>query len=169
MLRRILISCASFLFISNNATIIHVIPLWVDHATKKWEILLSRNPGMAVWTDFDSISQQDPLALARDTISKYSRGRYCEKNAPLNSAIDSIQYGQHFFFLPVKWQVDNSEMRKARNKYKRDFVWIPMEEFVGYDPVFDHRQKKSGRITADPNLRAAVRILWPDIQKRLTE
>jgi hypothetical protein len=158
-----------FMAWSISATIIHVILLWHDQTTKKWEILLSRDSGTAIWTDFDHTGQGNAQLFARSTIRDFTRGRYNEKNAPLHSAIDLIQYDQHFFFVPVVERVDDFAMRRARNMYKRDFVWVPLEEFLGYSTVHDRRQRKSDLITVEPNLRAVVRILWPEFEKRLVE
>jgi hypothetical protein len=150
-----------------NATIVHVILLWQDPVTKKCEILLSRNVGTAIWTDFDNTGDQEPLSFAKATIRDFTRGRYNENNAPLEKAIDLIQYGQHFFFVPVTERLQGGRMmRKARNTYKHDFTWVPIEDFLGYAPLYDYRLKKSGYITADPNLREVVRIVWPEVQKR---
>ena len=156
-----------FLAVTVRATIVHIIPLWQDKKTKKWEIMLSRNTGTALWTDFDHASKGEPYVVARATIKDFTRGRYNEKNMPLKSGVDLIEYGQHFWFVPVSERVDNWSMRKARNSFKMDFTWVSMDEFLGFTPVHDPRQRKSGRITADPNLRATVRILWPEVQKKL--
>ena len=151
--------------LSLSATIVHVVLLLQDPATKKWEILLSRNVGTALWTDFDNTGSQEPVAFAKATIRDFTNGRYNELNAPMEKAIDLIQYGQHFFFVPVTERLYGRTMRKARNKHKHDFTWVPMDEFLGYRPVYDSRLKKSGLITAEPNMRAVVRIVWPEVQK----
>jgi hypothetical protein len=146
---------------------VHVILLWQDPITKKCEILLSRNVGTAIWTDFDRTGSQEPISFAKATIRDFTRGRYNEKNAPLEKSIDLIQYGQHFFFVPVTERLQGGRiMRKARNIYKYDFTWVPIEDFLGYAPLYDYRLKKSGYITADPNLREVIRIVWPEVQKR---
>jgi hypothetical protein len=144
-----------------------VIPLWQDKVTKKWEILISRNAGTAIWTDFDNEGKQDPRQLAIKTLHDFTRARYNEKNAPLSSAIDLIQYGQHFWFVPVVSRVEDKAMRMARNQEKRDFVWVPIDKFLALETIHDPRQRKSGRITIDHNLREAMRILWPDVSKKL--
>jgi hypothetical protein len=149
-----------------SATIVHVILLWQDPTTKKWDILLSQNVGTAIWTDFDNTGDQEAIPFAEATIRDFTRGRYNERNAPLETAIDLIQYGQHFFFVPVTERLEGRIMRKARNKYKHDFTWVSVENFLGAAPIADNRQRKSGPITAEPNLREVVRIVWPEVKKR---
>ena len=150
-----------------SAVVVHVILLWQDPATQKWQMLLSRNVGVAIWTDFDRTGDQDPLDFAKATIRDFTRGRYNEHNVPLENSIDIILYGQHFFFAPVNERLQGGRlMRKARNRYKHDFTWVPMEDYTSYKPLQDYRLKKSGRITADPNLREVVRIVWPEVQKK---
>lgn len=152
-----------------GATIVHIIPLWYDQKTKNWDVLVSRNAGTAIWTDFDNTGTGDAISMARSTIRSFTRGRYNEKNAPLSSAIDMIQYDQHFFFVPILQHLDDKAMHKARNRNKSEFTWVPSTVLAGYSQVNDHRKRKSGRITIDPNFRATFRIIWPDVTKKLSE
>ena len=117
-----------------HATVVHIIPLWYDPVTKNWDVLVSRNAGTAMWTDFDNTAKGDLLSLARSTISSFTHGRYNEKNAPLSSAIDLIQYDQHFFFVPVLHRLDDAAMRKARNRKKSEFTWVQASVLTGYGP-----------------------------------
>ena len=151
------------------ATVVHVIPLWYDTTTKNWEILLGRNTGTAIWTDFDHGGTEDPITLARSTIKNFTHNRYNEKNAPLESGIDIINSNQHFFFIPVTEKLDNLAMRRARNNTKSEFTWVSASVLAGYGQVLDPRKRKSGRITVEPNFRATFGLLWPEVTKKLSE
>ena len=152
-----------------NANVVRIIPLWSDPKTKSWEVLVSRNIGTALWSDFSSTGTERPGMLARATMREFTRGRYNETNAPLKTAIDLVQGNEQIFFVPVLQKVDDKAMRKARNMKKSEFTWVPASVLAGYEPVHDPRKKKSGLITIEPTFRSTFRILWPAVAQKLAE
>lgn len=164
---RICIACFCFVVWQVVATVVHITPLWYDQKTKNWEILVGRNTGTALWTDFDQAGSEDYRVLAKSDIRILTHGRYNEKNAPIAGSVDIVENDQHFLFLPVSERLDYKVLhKKAKNIKKREFAWVPVTVMLGFGRVSDNRKRKPRFITIEPNFRATLRILWPDVLKK---
>ena len=151
------------------ASIVHVLPIWYEDCEKQWYMLLGRNIGTALWTAFDNEGPQEPVPLGIKTLHNYTKGRYNLHNAPVDTALAALVYGQYFFVVPVTERLSPKILRKARNSKKTDFVWVPIQELLGDGDVIDRRQRKSGKITVEPNFRMTMRVIWPEFSRKLEE
>jgi hypothetical protein len=153
--------------LNSLASIVHVLPVWYESCEKQWYMLLGRNIGTSLWTAFDNEGPQEPIPLGIETLQKYTKGRYNLRNAPVDTALAAVVYGQHFFAVPVTERLSPKILRKARNSKKTDFTWVSVKELIGEGDVIDRRQRKSGCITVEPNFRATLRVIWTEFSKKL--
>lgn len=154
-----------------RGAIAHFSLVYYNPELSGWEVFLGRNIGTAIWSDFHTTYTHNAAVLIKEALEEQTGGLYNQKNIVITGIKPVTLYDDHHFFVvPVKQRFEGRDLRRARNRYKTEFTWIPAKDLIGNDQIVKTPiKRKPERITVDPSYRAVFRKILPDQLKKLEE
>lgn len=162
----LILFCASLCTVINliNADMT-IILFWHNPDNNKYQVLLGRNAGTAIWSAFETVDPKKGKDAIPKILSAQTHNFY-DHNLLLNQMQVFIYNRQPYYFIPASNNLCISCCRKARNAIKSEFTWVDADVLASFDPVCDPKKRKSCLITVDPYLRRVLRALWPRAKKK---
>lgn len=115
---------------------------------KDWKILLARNKGQNIWSDFSQTAQrgQKGNVVASDAVRNQTNGVYVVDIANTFHYYKQSPSGDWFHFIPVGAGysvpfISGSQLySNGRNAIKDDFMWVSVSDILNKKPILHSRK-----------------------------